>query len=219
MTRKKSPAAPKRRSPNVAPADAGSPARAARPKAELKVSRLEQVRVLADPLRLRMLQAFGDAPRTTKQVAELLGEKPTRLYHHVDAMARAGLIQLHHTRQNRGAVEKYFTAVARRFEVGRELFAAHGAAAEDESVAMIRAVVEAARSDVLEYFGRGHDKPPVPPMIARAAVKVPVADLAKLGEELRALLSKSQKPAKPAGEKTRPYMLTILLHPAPEERE
>ena len=37
---------------------------------------LEQIKVLADPLRIRILEAFGEE-RTTKQVADLLGEKPT----------------------------------------------------------------------------------------------------------------------------------------------
>src|ERR1700752_5178596 len=71
---------------------------------------LEQIKVLADPLRLRVLEAFGEE-RTTKQVAELLGEKPTKLYHHVDALQRVGLITLSRTRQNRGTVEKYYLAV------------------------------------------------------------------------------------------------------------
>ena len=48
---------------------------------------LEQVRVVADPLRVSILEALCLEARTTKQVAELLGEKPTRLYHHVDALA------------------------------------------------------------------------------------------------------------------------------------
>ena len=37
------------------------------------------------------MELFAEAPRTTKQVAELLGEPPTRLYHHVAALERAGL--------------------------------------------------------------------------------------------------------------------------------
>ena len=63
---------------------------------------LEQVKVIADPLRVRILDCFASEPRTTKQVAELIDEKPTRLYHHVDALERVGLIRLTQTRQNRG---------------------------------------------------------------------------------------------------------------------
>jgi DNA-binding transcriptional ArsR family regulator len=83
---------------------------------------LEQVRVLADPLRLRILGAFCDAESTTKQVAERIGEKPTRLYHHVDALERVGLLRLTRKRQNRGTVEKYYVAAGRSFSASSSLF-------------------------------------------------------------------------------------------------
>lgn len=82
---------------------------------------LDQIKVLADPLRIRVLEAFCEE-RTTKQVAELLGEKPTKLYHHVDALERVGLIALARTRQNRGTVEKYYLAVARTFRADSRAF-------------------------------------------------------------------------------------------------
>src|SRR5215510_15903501 len=75
-----------------------------------------ELRALAHPLRLRMLELFAEAPRTTKQVADLLGEPPTRLYHHVAALERAGLLRLRETRKNRGTVEKWYEAIARSFD-------------------------------------------------------------------------------------------------------
>lgn len=72
--------------------------------------RLDQVRVLAHPLRLRLYELFALAPRTTKQAALELGQPPTRLYHHVAALERVGLLRLRETRQNRGTTEKYFEA-------------------------------------------------------------------------------------------------------------
>ena len=76
------------------------------PQAELRtLDDLKQVRALAHPLRMRILTALCEE-RTTKQVAELLHEKPTRLYHHVDALERAGLVQLTRTQPKRGTIEK-----------------------------------------------------------------------------------------------------------------
>lgn len=72
-----------------------------------------ELRALAHPLRLRLMELFAETPRTTKQVADLLGEPPTRLYHHVAALERAGLLHLKETRQNRGATEKWFEASSR----------------------------------------------------------------------------------------------------------
>ncbi|HEY2377880.1 MAG TPA: winged helix-turn-helix domain-containing protein [Gemmatimonadaceae bacterium] len=70
------------------------------------------LRALAHPLRLRIMELFAESPKTTKQVAELLGEPPTRLYHHVAALERAGLVVIKETRQNRGAIEKWYASVA-----------------------------------------------------------------------------------------------------------
>jgi len=92
---------------------------------------LDQLKALADPLRQRLLTAFCCRPATTKQVAERLGEKPTRLYHHVDLLEKAGLIELVETRPNRGTLEKYYLTSARQFVVDHQLL--RTAAGEDEA--------------------------------------------------------------------------------------
>lgn len=81
---------------------------------------LDQLRALAHPLRLRMLELFVEGPRTTKQVAQQLGEPPTKLYHHANALERAGLLRLSKTRQNRGAIEKWYEATRSTIS-GRQL--------------------------------------------------------------------------------------------------
>src|SRR3954469_553299 len=85
-----------------------------------------EMRALAHPLRLRILELFAEAPRTTKQVADMLGQPPTRLYHHVAALERAGLLVLKETRPNRGVVEKWYEAVARQMEAPRSRATAGG---------------------------------------------------------------------------------------------
>jgi DNA-binding transcriptional ArsR family regulator len=86
------------------------------------LSDLDQVKVLADPLRIRILEALCQQERTTKQVAQILGEKPTKLYHHVEALERVGLIRLSRTQQNRGTTEKYYLAIARTFRADSRVF-------------------------------------------------------------------------------------------------
>jgi predicted ArsR family transcriptional regulator len=70
-----------------------------------------------------MVEAFSLQPATAKQVAGRLGEKPTRLYHHVEILEKAGLIKLMATRPNRGTVEKYYQTVAKKFAVDHRLLA------------------------------------------------------------------------------------------------
>ncbi|MFQ5983022.1 MAG: helix-turn-helix domain-containing protein [Woeseiaceae bacterium] len=88
-----------------------------------RIKDLQQVRLLADPLKLQLLQAFAESAKTTKQVAAELGESVTKLYRHVDALHDSGLLEVVEEKQKRGTIERTFRAVARRFEVDHSLFA------------------------------------------------------------------------------------------------
>ena len=72
-----------------------------------------QLRALSDPLRQRLLGAFAE-PATVKAAAAALGAPVGRLYHHVDQLAAAGLIQVVSERRKRATTERTFQAVARR---------------------------------------------------------------------------------------------------------
>lgn len=104
------------------------------------------LRALAHPLRLRMMELFAESPRTTKQVAELLGQPPTRLYHHVAALERAGLLVLTERRQNRGAVEKWYRSAAEQIQAGVRQ---KGDAARGARRAVAATVLEQARQELL----------------------------------------------------------------------
>ena len=88
-----------------------------------KIKDLEQVRLLSDPLKLKLLQAFAESAKTTKQVATELGEGVTKLYRHVDALHDSGLLVVVDEQQKRGTIERTFRAVAQRFEADHSLFA------------------------------------------------------------------------------------------------
>jgi DNA-binding transcriptional ArsR family regulator len=119
---------------------------------------LEQVKVLADPLRVRILEMFAAGECTTKQVAESLGEKPTRLYHHVEALERVGLIRLTRTRQNRGTIEKYFEAVARRFRADPGLFRAETDDEKADTLAdVVATMMDTTTGDLRRLIHAGHD--------------------------------------------------------------
>src|SRR5216110_4084316 len=101
-----------------------SPRSRSRPAAGAPVLQrnVADLRALAHPLRLRMMELFAEAPKTTKQVADILGQPPTRLYHHVAALERSGLLVLKEKRKNRGTVEKWYAGVAQQV---------HGAGGKD----------------------------------------------------------------------------------------
>jgi DNA-binding transcriptional ArsR family regulator len=124
----------------------------------LTLSDLDQVKVLADPLRIRILEELCTVERTTKQVAQRLGEKPTKLYHHVEALERVGLIRLARTRQNRGTIEKYYLAVARQFRADSRIFSATdtGSPAQDDAMhSMISTVFDRTSEEMRGLLAKG----------------------------------------------------------------
>ena len=82
---------------------------------------------------MRILGLLVRGPRTTKQVADLLGENHTKLYHHVQELERAKVIRLTETRQKRGTVEKYYQATAMLFRAAPSLLSPARTAAEKPS--------------------------------------------------------------------------------------
>jgi DNA-binding transcriptional ArsR family regulator len=106
---------------------------------------LETLRVVADPLRLRILTMLSDTPLNVKQVADRLGEKPTRLYYHVNALEGVGLVQLVETRINRSIVEKYYLAVAKDIRVDSRLLKTKPDAA---IYSMLNTVLDATLDDI-----------------------------------------------------------------------
>ena len=119
-----------------------------------KIKDLTQVRLLADPLKLQLLQAFAEAPKTTKQVAVELGEGVTKLYRHVDALQDAGLLMVVEETPKRGTVERTFRAVAQRFEADHSLFAAE---AGEAGVEAAREMLRVSEAEILNVLANGRD--------------------------------------------------------------
>ncbi|MGE5250816.1 MAG: substrate-binding domain-containing protein [Bacteroidota bacterium] len=75
----------------------------------------EQIRVLADARRLKILRLLMSAPSTLTQLAQALGESPAWVRHHMLALEAAGLIQLAEVRTTGKVREKFFRARAGAF--------------------------------------------------------------------------------------------------------
>jgi DNA-binding transcriptional ArsR family regulator len=184
-----------------------------------RLSQLQQLRVLAHPLRLQLLELFAAGPRTARQAAELLGGSPTRLYHHVHALERAGLVVVASRRQVRGTVEKTYRAAAARIELDRGLLARRGqAGAVAASMFDLRADLAAALAG---RRGAGHH------LAARATLLLDDRQARALRKELIGRLERIQAeqaggaataPGRRGGGARRPWSLTVALLPMPPAR-
>ena len=129
-----------------------------------------------------MMELFAETPKTTKQVAALLGEPPTRLYHHVTALERAGLLVLKETRQNRGAVEKWYVGVAQRLQSSDK-----GARSRASRRAVAATVLEQAKQEIASIPAGAKESA----LLARIVVAMPKRRVAavrkRLYETIRAM--------------------------------
>ena len=184
-----------KRSPGGTPKAAKKGRKRPGPVDVMTLSDLEQLRVLADPLRVRILQELG-TERTTKQVADKLGEKPTKLYHHVDALERVGLIRLARTRRNRGTLEKYYQVVALCFRADSRLFPQTGDTAPVmEVISKLLAKTGSELQDLAACSG-GASNIEEKAILTFVEVRAPEKEILAIRKKLDALLKDLQKMAK-----------------------
>lgn len=80
----------------------------------MEVSTLEEVRAYSDPYRLRILNEFyryGE-PATSKDIADIMGEVPSKVYYHVKKMEKYGILVMTHTKEINGIIAKYYEPAA-----------------------------------------------------------------------------------------------------------
>ncbi len=156
-----------------------------------KIKDLEQIRLLSDPLKLRLLQEFAQAPKTTKEVAGDLGESVTKLYRHVDALCDAGLIEIVGEQQKRGTVERTFRAVAQRFEADHTLFSE---ASGSEGMDAARDMLRVSEAEILNVLGSAHAEDEEQAIIMRIRGRATPEKIAELKGSLQAWLDSVPNP-------------------------
>ena len=151
-------------------------------KKTLYIKEIEQVRLLSDPLKLQLLQAFAESEKTAKEAAECLGETLTKLYRHVDALLDGELIEIIRETPKRGTVERTFRAVAERFEVDQSLFSGED---ESESMNAVRDLLRVGENEILQALAHVADQEDPPMTVMRTRVKGSPEQLERLHQSLQ----------------------------------
>src|SRR5262245_56670652 len=179
------------------------------------LTNLDQIKALADPLRVSILEALSLKPMTTKQVAERLGETPTKLYHHVATLEQAGVIELIETKRNRGTIEKYYRPVAKKFAVDRKLLTVSPAMEEavEKLQAMFSGALEATIAEVHQSIAaklvtNANKKRSA--LLTRVRVRATQEQIDKLMEKLQVWIEDCQTVKSKRGEVE--YGLTVAFY-------
>lgn len=126
------------------------------PPAELVITDVEQLKAVSDPLRLELLERMTDRPDhgwTAKELAEELGTKQTKLYHHLSLLEERGFIRVAATRMVSGIQEKRYQVAARTFRVDRRLLT--GADTDSAMGGAIDAMFDKVRAEIVAGLASG----------------------------------------------------------------
>ncbi|SFE19135.1 transcriptional regulator, ArsR family [Bacillus sp. OV194] len=77
----------------------------------------EQLKVISDPLRLKVLWEIIDEAKTGKMIADILEAPAPKIHYHLKELDRVGLITVEKTEEKNGIIQKFYRPIARNFSV------------------------------------------------------------------------------------------------------
>ncbi|WP_432665739.1 helix-turn-helix domain-containing protein [Wukongibacter baidiensis] len=87
----------------------------------LVLRELEQIKAIAHPYRLEIIESFEEAPATAKQIADKMGEPHAKVNYHIKTLLKVGILELIEEKVKLGIVEKYYMPSARKFVIDRNI--------------------------------------------------------------------------------------------------
>lgn len=161
---------------------------------ELFIEDLETLKVVADPLRLQIVEIMGEHPHTVKQVGQKLDLPASKLYYHINLLEKHGLISIASTRVVSGIVEKSYQTSAHQFRVKRGLLNP-GSRSEDGDNAgiFVDAFLDNAKQDIKENVSAGlidlsGEGSPFGLNISRNTARLTIEQAAQFQERLQELM-------------------------------
>jgi DNA-binding transcriptional ArsR family regulator len=181
------------------------------------ISRLDHLRALADPIRLRVVDALTEREGTVGTLAQELGEPPSRLYPHVDLLLETGLIEVARRIPRRGAEQRMLRAVARDYVLDRTIFGAskQRQLSIETMVEVARSMLAGATDDLTEGVRSGSLDPAKPGrnfLIEGKTVLLYPEAFASLSAEVAAALNRAEARGG-TGRKAR-YRFVVTAYPA-----
>lgn len=136
--------------------------RAIMPRDLRVIDSLETLKVVADPLRLRILALLRREPATAKQIAQELDAPIKKLYYHLGLLEEHALIRVRSTRIVSGIVEKQYEPTAYRITVDRELLSPAAPEPPAGLDVFLSFVLDHARAEIKKSIAAGLIDPAAP---------------------------------------------------------
>ena len=83
---------------------------------------LEEVNIVSDPIRLKIIMTLGATPKTAQDLSDALGVSRSKIHYHLKILEQNGIVEVVDTDLINGITQKYFLPVAKAFIPNSEIF-------------------------------------------------------------------------------------------------
>lgn len=83
---------------------------------------LEEINIVSDPIRLKIIMSLGTTPKTAQDLSDSLGVSRSKIHYHLKILEQNGIIEVVDTELINGITQKYFLPVAKAFIPNSEIF-------------------------------------------------------------------------------------------------
>lgn len=83
---------------------------------------LEEINIVSDPLRLKIIMTLGTSPKNAQDLSDALGVSRSKIHYHLKILEQNKIIEVVDTELINGITQKYFLPVAKAFIPNSEIF-------------------------------------------------------------------------------------------------
>jgi DNA-binding transcriptional ArsR family regulator len=141
----------------------------------LYIENVDQAAALLTPIRIDLLKRL-DIPRTCPELAEIFDATPQKIYYHVKALEKAGLVEKIEEHRVRGVVEGVYQAKARSYWLAPQLVGQVGGektARDQTSLRMLLALAEEMQNDIGHLGQQSEAGKPIPSLSLSGQIYLP----------------------------------------------
>ena len=177
-----------------------------------------ELKALADPLRLAILDALTSGARrelrvlSVKELAAELGEPKTKLYRHIKVLEAAGLIRVAATRLVSGIVEQRYQACQIDLAVGPWAMREPGAA--EEANTAVAVTLDRYRRRYLDYLATLPHSPAIiegRSMLTAGGRVLSPARAQIIQDKLKEVMAELDRPAEPGDDSPVAVQIEVLV--------
>ncbi len=177
---------------------------------------VEQLRIAADPLRLRILHPLMRQQMTVTKVGDLLGESAAKVHYHMRELERVGLVRMVETREKGGILEKYYRASGQNLVNSPALLQTMS---PDEVVASLGELFQTVSSEFFRALKRLEENPREELGLRLSWSQFWATDIEaeKLMRQVETLIEPYLQPRRVPGERERTYVQISYANRADEK--